>query len=258
MVRYKGIDVSLFQGDIDWERVKADGIEFVMIKASQGRIAEYDAPFTDPRYHEYRRGAGQAGLYHGCYHYLCCRSLEEARQEAEYFAQLVKPYLHEMKLWAAVDVEDNATVGRLDYDTLTEAVRIFCDVVREAGLRPMVYSNTDWMEWSRKFAVPDGVPVWQAHYGREDFPEGARLWQYTGTGRVDGIAGDVDVNIGIDIIGDANGDGKVNLADAGLAMRAAAGWKRTGIDEGQADVDDDGYVTLKDAAEIIKRTTGRR
>lgn len=254
MVKYKGIDVSLYQGRVDYRLVKGDGVDFVMIKASQGRTADYDAPFADPRFHENRQGAGQAGLYWGCYHYLTCRNEAEAIAEAEYFVSLVKPYIHEMKLWAAVDVEDNATVGTMTAQQITKCVKLFCDRVKAAGLRPMVYANSYWL--STMFESPTGIPLWVADLSANDRPKGAKLWQYSFTGRVDGIAGDVDFNVGYDIIGDANGDGKVDLADVALMMKHVAGWRGITIDEGQADLNDDGYVTLADVSALMKRISG--
>lgn len=250
MVTYKGIDTSLFQGNIDWAKVKADGVEFAIIKASQGRTADYDAPFTDPKFIENRRGAGQAGIYWGCYHYLCARNLTEARQEAEYFVNLVKPYKDEMKLWAAVDVEDSGFMGHLSRAEITAIVDTFCKIVKAAGLRPMVYANSYWLD--SKFNSPEGVPVWEANLSIKDIPERAKVWQHSFTGKVNGIGGDVDMNIGVDIIGDVNGDGKVNMADASAALKYIAGWRGVKIDEGQADVNDDGYVTLADVAGILR------
>ena len=255
MVTYKGIDTSLYQGSIDWKRVKADGVEFAIIKASQGRTATYDQPFTDPRFHESAKGAGAAGLYWGAYHYLCARNLTEAKAEAEYFVNLLLPYKHQMKLWAAVDVEDPA-IAALSQSELTKIVAEFCRIVKEAGLRPMVYANTNWLEWAKEFVPPAGVPIWQAHYGRADHLANAKIWQYASDGKVDGIAGNVDMNSGIDIIGDANGDGKVNLADAAAMLKRCAKHKNVKIDEGQADINDDGYVTLSDVSALLKRIAG--
>ncbi len=254
MVTYKGIDTSLYQGNIDWAKVKADGVEFAIIKASQGRTADYDAPFADPKFIENRRGAGQNGIYWGCYHYLCARNLAEARQEAEYFVNLVKPYYNEMKLWAAVDIEDSGFMGHLSRAELTAIVDTFCKIVRAAGLRPMVYANSWWLD--SKFDVPEGVPVWEANLSISDVPDRAKVWQHSFTGKVDGIAGDVDLNIGVDIIGDANGDGKVNVADAAAMMKYIAGWRGVKIDEGQADINDDGYVTLSDVSALLRRVAG--
>jgi GH25 family lysozyme M1 (1,4-beta-N-acetylmuramidase) len=255
MVKYKGIDTSLWQGSVDWKKVRADGVEFAMIKASQGRTKTYDQPFTDPRFHESAKGAGAAGLYWGAYHYLCARNAIEARQEAEYFVNLLLPYKHQMKLWAAVDVEDS-TIAALSQKELTDIVDTFCKIVKAAGLRPMVYTNTNWLEWAKEFIPPKDVPIWQAHYGRADHPNGAKIWQYTDKGDVDGIYGNVDMNEGIDIIGDANGDGKVNLTDAAVMMKHIAKHKGTKIDEGQADINDDGYVTLSDVSALMKRIAG--
>jgi GH25 family lysozyme M1 (1,4-beta-N-acetylmuramidase) len=122
----------------------------------------------------------------------------------------------------------------------------------------MVYTNTNWLEWAKEFVPPKGVPIWQAHYGRADHPNGAKIWQYTDKGDVDGIYGNVDMNEGIDIIGDANGDGKVNLADASVMMKHIAGHKGTKIDEGQADINDDGYVTLSDVSAVLRRIAGHK
>lgn len=250
MKKYKGIDVSLYQGDIDWKRVKADGIAFTMIKASQGRTAGYDSPFTDPGFHKNRQGAGQAGLYWGCYHYLTCRTPDEAKAEAEYFTRLIRPCSPAMKLWAAVDVEDHATVGTMTPEEITRCVKIFCDTVAAAGLRPMVYANSYWL--NQKFTPPEGVPIWEANLSVGDRPSRAKIWQHSFTGKVDGIAGEVDLNVGVDIIGDANGDGRVNMADVTAVLRYIAGWRGVTIDEGQADVNDDGYVTLSDVAGILR------
>ena len=252
---YKGIDVSLFQGDIDFAAVKRAGIDFVMIKASQGRTADYDQPFTDPKFIVNRERAGRAGLYWGTYHYLCARSLAEARAEAEYFVNLVKPYRDEMKLWCAVDVEDSGFMGGLTRGELTEIVGEFCRIVKAAGLRPMVYANSWWLD--AKFTAPAGVPVWEANWSVAAHPGRAKIWQHTSAGSVPGIAGDVDMNVGIDIIGDANGDGAVTTADAIAVLKRAAGWRNIALDEGQADVNDDGYVTVADAVEILKIVAGR-
>ncbi|MBE6709114.1 MAG: hypothetical protein E7578_07735 [Ruminococcaceae bacterium] len=254
MVKYKGIDTSLYQGPIDWKKVRADGVEFAMIKASQGRTSSYDEPFTDPRFHESAKGAGAAGLYWGCYHYLCARNLAEAKQEAEYFVKLLLPYKHQMKLWAAVDVEDDGYMGHLSKAEVTAVVKEFCRIVKAAGLRPMVYANSYWL--NSKFDVPADIPVWEANLSIDKRPVRAKIWQNSFTGDVDGISGSVDMNEGIDIIGDANGDGKVNLSDASVMMKHIAKHKDIEIDEGQSDINDDGYVTLSDVSALMRRIAG--
>ena len=253
---YKGIDISLYQGKPDFAAVRKSGVDFVMLKASQGRTAEYDAPFSDPEF-EYNIAAVSRlfheGLYAGAYHYLCARTVAEAKAEADYFIALVGKHRYRVRLWAAVDVEDGGFLPQ-DKELLSKIVAVFCDKVKQAGLRPMVYANTWWLD--NRFTPPEGVPVWEANWSAASFPDRARMWQYSASGEVGGISGAVDMNIAFDIIGDANGDGKVDMKDVSAVVRHAAGWK-VSLDEIQADLDGDGFVTLKDAAKLIRLISGR-
>ena len=224
------------------------GIDFVMLKAGQGRIpGEWNAPFTDPYFERYIRAADAAGLYVGSYWYFMANSEAEVREEAAYYIALLRKYKFNHQLWAAVDVEDSHLTG--DRAALTSRVKLFCDLVRAAGFRPMVYANSWWLE--SRFESPAGVPIWEANWSASARPSRARMWQYTSTGRVGGINGNVDMNVAYSIIGDADGDGNVDMADVIRMMRAAAGWK-VGIDEGQADLDKDGKVSVKDVILLMR------
>ena len=245
---YKGIDISLFQPGADFPAIKAAGIDFVMLKAGQGRIpGEWNAPFTDPYFERYIKAADAAGLYAGSYGYFMANSEAEVREEAAYYIALLRKYKFNHQLWAAVDVEDSHLTG--DRAALTARVKLFCDLVRAAGFRPMVYANSWWLE--SRFESPAGVPIWEANWSASARPSRARMWQYTSTGRVGGINGNVDMNVAYSIIGDADGDGNVDMADVIRMMRAAAGWK-VGIDEGQADLDKDGKVSVKDVILLMR------
>lgn len=245
---YKGIDISLFQPGADFPAIKAAGIDFVMLKAGQGRIpGEWNAPFTDPYFERYIKAADAAGLYVGSYWYFMANSEAEVREEAAYYIALLRKYKFNHQLWAAVDVEDSYLAG--DRAALTARVKLFCDLVRAAGFRPMVYANSWWLE--SRFESPAGVPIWEANWSASARPSRARMWQYTSTGRVGGIVGNVDMNVAYSIIGDADGDGNVDMADVIRMMRAAAGWK-VGIDEGQADLDKDGKVSVKDVILLMR------
>lgn len=252
---YRGIDISLYQGEPDFSSLKRNGIDFVMLKASQGRTAEYDAPFEDPHFRgnigRIVKTAAQddGGVYAGCYHYFCARNESEADAEADFFVSLIKPYRYNLQLWAALDVEDAMLPA--DKDALSACVRRFCDRVEREGMRPMVYSSTWWL--NNRFTVPESVPVWEANWSVKSIPDRARMWQL-GLTDVPGL-GKVDTNLARDIIGDANGDGKVDAKDAAAMLKDIAGWK-VGIDEGQADLDRDGYVTAKDVAELIRKLAG--
>ena len=245
---YKGIDISLFQPGADFPAIKAAGIDFVMLKAGQGRIpGEWNAPFTDPYFERYIKAADAAGLYAGSYWYFMANSEVEVREEAAYYIALLRKYKFNHQLWAALDVEDSHLTG--DRAALTARVKLFCDLVRAAGFRPMVYANSWWLE--SRFESPAGVSIWEANWSASARPSRARMWQYTSTGKVGGINGNVDMNVAYSIIGDADGDGNVDMADVIRMMRAAAGWK-VGIDEGQADLDKDGKVSVKDVILLMR------
>ena len=245
---YKGIDISLFQPGADFPAIKAAGIDFVMLKAGQGRIpSEWNAPFTDPYFERYIKAADAAGLFVGSYWYFMANTEAQVREEAAYYIALLRKYKFNHQLWAAVDVEDSHLTG--DRAALTARVKLFCDLVRAAGFRPMVYANSWWLE--SRFESPAGVPIWEANWSASARPSRARMWQYTSTGKVGGINGNVDMNVAYSIIGDADGDGNVDMADVIRMMRAAAGWK-VGIDEGQADLDKDGKVSVKDVILLMR------
>ena len=208
---YRGIDISLYQGEPDFRAVKNAGMDFVILKASQGRTAEYNAPFEDPKFRtNIKRLSSQGGLYAGAYHYFCARNEKEADEEADFFIKLVSEYRFDLQLWAALDVEDSGFLPS-DKAKLTALVARFCGKVKAAGLRPMVYANSWWLD--SRFDSPAGVPVWEANWSSGKLPERCRMWQYSSTGRVVGINGNVDMNVAFDIIGDANSDGSVDMKD---------------------------------------------
>ncbi len=250
---YKGIDISLYQGDVDFAALRDAGIDFVMIKASQGRTADYDHPFEDPRFRSnaqrFARTPGQ--IYAGTYHYLMARNDEQAREEADFFINTVRPYRDALRLWAAVDVED--AMLSVSAAELTRIVKVFCDRVKAAGLRPMVYSSSWWLK--NRFSVPAGVPVWEANWSVSAVPSGARMWQ-KGTGSVAGIAGEVDIDYAYDIMGDVDGDGKVNARDVIAVMRYMLKNKGSVIDIGQADFDRDGKINARDVISLMRAIAG--
>lgn len=245
---YKGIDISLYQGEPDFAKVRDAGIDFVIFKASQGRAPNYNKPFVDPKFkvNVPRFAATPGKIYGGSYHYLMAKTVAEAEQEAKFYIETIKPYRFNLQLWAAVDVEDSTLPT--DKALLTKIVKLFCDRVREAGFRPIVYSTKYWTQ--TRFTMPDGVPFWQALWADIPFPAGARIWQ-KGAARIAGINGDVDYNLAYDIMGDGNGDGKVNSADVVAAMKHIVK-KNPKINESQLDFDRDGKVTAKDVRALMK------
>ena len=196
----RGIDVSTYQGSIDWRAVAADGIRFAMIKATQGRSVSNSAlrNFTDSRFAENVRGAAAAGMACGAYHYLTAQSEAEAVQEAEVFLSAIAPFSKQLTLGAAVDVEDS----RLPRNRvlLTAIVRAFCDRVKRGGFDIMVYTNPDHLQNRMNNLTEYGL--WLALWRDKELqPDPARypnlrIWQW-GTEKIAGISGKSDSNYGI-------------------------------------------------------------
>ena len=193
----RGIDVAVFQGSIDWDRVKASGIDVAMIKATQGRaLSSNSYLFTDRYFSKNIESACKAGIRCGVYHYLTAKTVKEAQTEANHFIETIKPYKDRISLWAAVDVEEDKYLPK-NKNLLTDIVRAFCEAVRSSGFAPMVYANRNYLV-SRMNDISD-YPLWLALWRNKDnIPDGytnMKIWQW-GAEKVDGIANPVDSNFG--------------------------------------------------------------
>ena len=194
----RGIDVSIFQSGINWERVKASGVEFAMIKATQGR-SEQNASlrlFTDSYFIRNMLGAGKSGIEIGVYHYLTAQTVSEALEEAEYYLSVIAPYKVAVSMYAAVDVESKYLPD--DKNMLTMIVNAFCKRIQRAGYTPMVYTNPNFLK--NRIGDISVWPLWLALWRdkkyvptKADYPN-IRIWQW-GSEVVDGIGGTVDANL---------------------------------------------------------------
>lgn len=201
MTELKGIDVSTHQGDIDWKKVRASGVDFAMIKATQGRGEGADTKgyrkFRDSRFVANITGAAANGIACGVYHYFTAKNPIEAREEAAYFLATIAPHKDKIKLWAAVDVESSMWLADIDKPALTNAVREFMDKVAEAGYKPMLYTNLDFLYYRYEPGAFADADIWLACW-RPNKPTtipNVRIWQY-GIDDVDGIRFEVDANKG--------------------------------------------------------------
>ena len=181
-----GIDVSHWQGAIDWDGVAGDGVEFAFIKATEG------GDYTDPRFAANWAGARQAGVVRGAYHFF--RPQTDAMAQAAHFLRTVP--LAPGDLPPVLDVE--VTDGR-SLDVVAAGVRTWLqEVERATGRRPIIYTRASF--WTAQMGGGyGGYPLWVAHYGvaSPNIPSGWSgwtFWQHSDAGRVDGIAGDVDLN----------------------------------------------------------------
>ena len=193
----RGIDVSTFQGKIDWTMVRSSGIDFAMVKATQGRSETQSyRDFTDSKFAANITGAHSNGIRCGVYHYLTAQSVAEAINEAEYFLSVIAPYRACISLYAAVDVESKYLPQ--DKRLLTQIVYAFCSRVEAAGYDPIIYTNLDWM--ANRLNDISAYPLWLALWRNkanvpsiEKYPN-LRMWQWGGE-NVPGISGQVDSNL---------------------------------------------------------------
>lgn len=184
---YNGIDVSTWQGTINFREVKEDGIEVVYIKATQG------SDYIDPHFERNYRKAKENNLKIGLYHFLTARNTEEARDEADFFSSVISKKEIDCRL--AMDFE---VFGRLNRTEINEISKAFLERVEErTGKEMVIYSDSSNArnvfdeELARKY------PIWVAEYGvREPFNNGKwQTWvgfQYADNGRIRGIRGFVD------------------------------------------------------------------
>ncbi len=187
-VIYQGIDVSGWQGNINYAEVKNSGIEIVYMKSSEGRS------FVDPYFNQNYTNAKANGLKVGFYHYLVARSNEEAIEEARFFVSVISGKEPDCRL--AMDFE---SFGNLSVEEINQIGITFMTAVQNlSGKEVIIYSNTN--DARNVFSGElTNYPLWVAQYEvREPTPNGKWStwagWQYTSTGEVAGISGHVDRN----------------------------------------------------------------
>ncbi|MBP1561304.1 MAG: glycoside hydrolase family 25 protein [Oscillospiraceae bacterium] len=195
-----GIDVSYHQGDIDWERVAADGIDFVMLRLGY-RGYESGALNVDGRFHEYAKGASDAGLDIGVYFYSQALNTEEAIEEANFVMENIRGYDITFPVVFDWEVVEDAAARTNDIEpfTVTECAAAFCDTVSDGGYTPMVYGSGKYALFKLNMSKLANYDFWFAEYKdghtEPNFPYNYTIWQYASDGTVDGIEGDVDLNI---------------------------------------------------------------
>ena len=196
-VSIKGIDVSTYQGDIDWEKVAASGVKFVFIRLGY-RGYESGLLVKDDRFEDNIRGALQNGIAVGVYFVTQAISVEEAVEEAQFVMENIRPY---NVTWPIVlDIEDAASAtartAELSQQARTDHAIAFCETVKESGYMPMLYCNIRWFIEKLDITRITDYDKWFAQYFRKPFfPYAFQVWQYSSTGRIDGIEGNVDYNI---------------------------------------------------------------
>lgn len=189
-IEMKVIDVSKHNGVIDWQKVKASGIQGVIIRAGYGRMLKQ----KDLNFEEYYAGATAAGLHVGAYHYSYARSAAEALVEASVFLEWVKGKKFDLPVY--FDTEDKSIMN-LNKNTLTDCCIAWCNKLEENGYYAGIYASASWFIEHLELSKLTRYDKWLAHWASKPRwgNEFGGLWQYSEKGKVPGIQGDVDLDL---------------------------------------------------------------
>lgn len=193
-----GVDVSTYNGDIDWAAVKADGVSFAMVRLGFRGYGESGKLALDDQFLKNIQGAAAAGLDVGVYFFSQAITVDEAVEEAEYVVDALEGY--PITYPVVFDLEnvdyDTARTDGLSVETATQVTQAFCQRVAQAGYRPMIYGNVAWMMDCIDLTQLTEYDLWLAQYqSTPTFPYQFAMWQYSHQGSVAGIEGNVDLNL---------------------------------------------------------------
>lgn len=293
----KAIDVSSYNGNIDFNKVKAAGVEDVIIRCGFTGYGARQSLNKDDYFETNYKKAKEAGLRVGAYYYAVALTQADADREAAFVLSLLKGKQFELPIYYDVeDAHDTSASGVLKESMasigktrLTQIVDRFCSTVEKAGYFVGIYAGKYWLDAKLDMSVLNRYTVWVAHWvNKTDYQGPYAAWQYTDSGRVNGVPGNVDMNmlymdfttpikrLGLNgftasnpaptpepvpeppvLIGDVDGDGDVDPADARKVLRAAVGLETlTDKQKTAADTDGDGKITAADARTVLRKATG--
>lgn len=194
----EGVDVSDHNGDIDWEKVKNSGIDFAMIRIGGRGYGEKGTLYPDDKAIENIENAKKNGIKVGVYFFSQAINTDEAIEEANY----VKELLGDTKLdfpvaydWEIIK-DDDARTDNVSAFTTTECARAFCDTIMSYGYKPMIYSPSSELYFKYDLSRLSDVDIWYCEYSRTpNFYYEFSMWQYSKNSVIDGIDGEVDLNM---------------------------------------------------------------
>lgn len=193
-----GIDVSEYQPQVDWQQVKEAGIDYVMVRLGYRGYGEAGTLVEDSMFRSHMEGASAVGLDVGVYFFSQAVNEQEVLEEVQFVLEKIAEY--EITCPVVFDTEeikfDTARTDNLTAKEFTDHCITFCDAVKEAGYDTMIYANMKWMAFTLEMTRLAEYDKWFADY--EPLPQCPyefSMWQYTETGTVAGIEGNVDLNV---------------------------------------------------------------
>ena len=194
----KGVDVSHHQGAIDWEKVKADGYEFAILRIGYRGYGKSGGLYVDNEFKNNIRDAHKAGLDVGVYIFSQAINETEALEEADLVIEQLQG--ETLELPVTFDPElirtDDARTDNVTGEQFTKNTIAFCEKIEKAGYKAMIYSNMYWESFLFDLEQLSDFPIWYADYEKvPQTPYEFEFWQYSDKGQVDGISGKTDLNI---------------------------------------------------------------
>lgn len=191
MVKYKGIDISQHNGNIDFSKVQNE-VDFIIIRCSYGFYQE------DSKFREYANNCEKYKIPYGFYHYSYARNLDEAKKEVNGMISSIKNYHPTYPI--IIDMEDadgwKLKNGNPSNDTYVKICDLFCKMLEDNGYYAMIYANNDWFTNRINSNYLDRYDKWLAQWtSKPTYKKNFGIWQYSSSGNVDGINGKVDMDI---------------------------------------------------------------
>ncbi|MCI5955310.1 MAG: hypothetical protein MRZ49_12180, partial [Lachnospiraceae bacterium] len=185
---HKGIDVSSHQGNIDWNLVAQDGVEFAIIRVGYRGYGSEGRLVVDEKFENNIKGATAAGIKVGVYFFSQAINEAELLEEANLVLEQIAPYKIECPV--VYDVEKTSAQGRMNaisVEERTQLTKLFCQTIADAGYRPMIYHNTEMGALLINIAELEDYDKWYASYSDQMFyPYDYKIWQYSDKGKIQG------------------------------------------------------------------------
>ena len=186
----KGIDVSVHNGTIDWQKVRNTGIDFAVLRAGYGKFESQ----KDERFEENYAGAKAVGLPIGAYWYSYAVTPDEARQEAEVYISILKDKQFEYPIFFDQEEKSQFDTGK---ENCSAMIRAFCEVLEKNGYWVGLYTNRSTLDTHIDDDIKTRYAIWAAEWGSNlNYSDLVGIWQFSSRGFVDGITGNVDLNAG--------------------------------------------------------------
>ena len=202
----KGIDISEWQGKLslaDFQKIKASGIAFAIIRCGYSSYSKSKGKYIDRFFENNYKLSKEVGLPVGVYYYSCATNIDEAKSEANFVLSIIKGKKFEYPI--AIDTEDNHNINNSSYSPVSQAsigkikltpiIKTFCDILEKNNYYVSIYASTSWFK--DKLILSDLVNYdkWIAQWSKTvSFSEKYGMWQYSSSGKVNGISGNVDLN----------------------------------------------------------------